>query len=117
VYVCPRVEIDNRDVDVARALRSGRRSLLQITLNHVGAGRLRALTEQHSSGTAVVRNLYGEAIGLLVGARLAIIIDDKLICAPPIDAPVAGGEILLLDVFSVEEAERVAAGLNQRSGS
>jgi preprotein translocase subunit SecD len=97
VYVDPRVEIDRTDVEIARALHSGQRSLVQVTLNRIGRQRLYALTSVHQDG-----------------ARLAVFIDDKLVSAQPIYGPVADGQIYLLGVYSRAEAEEVAAALSQR---
>jgi preprotein translocase subunit SecD len=96
VYVSSAVELDNSDVAEARALHSHRRSMLLLTLNHTGARHLRELTREH------------------VGACLAIIVDDKLICAPPIYGPDASGQIRIVGALSGKEVERLAEALNQR---
>jgi preprotein translocase subunit SecD len=97
VYVSPRVELTSGDIDAVRALHSDRRSVLQIVLNRIGAQRLYALTRDNQSA-----------------ARLAVLINDKLVCAQPIYGPIPDGRIYLLDVFSRQRAEELAAALNRR---
>lgn len=98
VYVAPTAALTRMDVAHVRALHSNKRSMLQVVLNRIGAQRAYLLTRDN------------------VEARLAVFIDDKLICAPPIYGPVTDGQLHVVGSFSRKEAERLAAAVNAQPG-
>lgn len=96
VYVLPTVALDNGDLAEVRALHSAERSMLQITLNALGAERLYSLTRGNR------------------GRLVAIFVDDDLIAALPIEGPVAGGQVRVIEGMTRARAEKLAEALNRR---
>jgi hypothetical protein len=111
MYVAPLVELDQTDIAAVRALRSERRPLLQISLTPVGTERLYYLTAANYQRTKQSTQQLGPLIDLLdvqVGVWLAVLVNDELAGVLPITAPVTGGQIYLVDMFSTRRTEELA---------
>jgi hypothetical protein len=59
---------------------------------------------------------FAEATRQNIGRRLAVVIDGKLCMAPRINSAIGGGVAQISGVFSKEEAENLAARLNDTPG-
>jgi hypothetical protein len=114
VYVAPAADLNRSDLEVARALHSEKRSMLQLVLNYVGRRRLEELTRANYRQAVPTHALPGPQQGAKAPPRLAVLIGGQLVCAPYIDRVVGSGEIQIADVFSWQESEDTAAGLNVR---
>ncbi|NLG42845.1 MAG: hypothetical protein GX547_06340 [Phycisphaerae bacterium] len=125
VYVAPDVALNRSDLEVARALHSQERHMLQLVFNYTGRRALEALTRaavtranvrpiapEHGLPGVPGRPASGASPTAKTPPRLAVLINGELICAPYIDRPVVSGEIWIADVFSWQESEDLAAGLN-----
>jgi hypothetical protein len=111
MYVSPLVELDQTDIAAVRALRSDRRPLLQISLTPVGTERLYYLTATNYQRTKHSTQRVGPLIDFLdvqVGVWLAVLVNDELAGVLPITAPVTGGHIYLVDMFSARRTEQLA---------
>ncbi len=89
------VEMDGRNITMARANRDQMTGKLQIMLqfNHDGALDFKRVTENN------------------VGKQLAIVLDGKLYCAPNINEAIAGGSAQISGDFTEEEARSIADAL------
>jgi hypothetical protein len=114
VYVAPRVELDRADLEIARALHSENRSMLQLVFNYTGRRALADLTRAQGWQSPMYTP-PGQKSAVKAPPRLAVLIGGELVCAPYIDRAVGSGEIQIVDVFSWQESEDVAAGLNLRA--
>ena len=112
VYVAPVVELDRSDLEVARALHSQERHMLQLVFNYTGRRALEALTRAAVTRANARPMASDHAPTAKTPPRLAVLINGRLTCAPYIDRPVASGEMWIADVFSWQESEDLAAGLN-----
>ena len=95
VYVAPRAALTHAGFAAAHALHNETDSVLLIVFNRAGSAQMRRLTQDN------------------IGARMAVLINDELIWAPRIRTP-ASGQVRIWAGFSREEAEELAAALNQR---
>ena len=112
VYVAPAAELTRSDLEVARALHSEKRHMLQLVLNYSGRRALEALTR--ANYRAAIGGLPGDGKEREPPARLAVLINGQLVGAPYVDRVVGSGEIQIIDVYSWQESEDAAAALNLR---
>ncbi|MBE6364924.1 MAG: protein translocase subunit SecD [Lentisphaerae bacterium] len=89
------IEMDGRNITMARAQRDQMTGRVQIMLqfNHDGALDFKRVTENN------------------VNQQLAIVLDGKLYCAPSINEPIAGGNAQISGDFTEEEAQAIADAL------
>ncbi len=89
------IEMDGRNITMARAQRDQMTGRLQITLqfNSDGAMDFKRVTESN------------------IGKQLAIVLDGKLYCAPNINEAIAGGSAQISGDFTEDEAKGIADAL------
>jgi RNA polymerase sigma factor (sigma-70 family) len=97
LYVQKKVLLDQTDLKSASVItnRPAGKPWIQITFTDAGAKRFAKVTHQN------------------IGKRLAIIIDGRLYSAPTIRSEIPGGQAQITGNFSVQEANDLAAKINQ----
>jgi preprotein translocase subunit SecD len=95
-YVHDEAVLSNKHVESAAVSSWQGRDVVEILLTDAGSERLARFTRAN------------------VGRRIAMLVDDVLISAPVIRAPITGGRAIIDGRFSNEEAQRVAQGMMRR---
>ena len=90
IYISPVVEVTERDIKDADAVKTHHGPAVSIHLSRAGARRLDRLVEEH------------------MGDRLAILVADRIISVSYLKVP-PGRQMLILGRFAQEEAEELAA--------
>ncbi|TWT43862.1 preprotein translocase subunit SecD [Phycisphaerae bacterium RAS1] len=94
LFVSPEPLLTEADIVSAEALHGAARSIVRLRCSGVGGDRLRRATAENT------------------GKHLAILIDDKLLTAPLIQAEIAGGVAHIDGRFSPQRASEIAESLN-----
>lgn len=95
LYLAPEPVVSGEDVESARPLRVKGRPSVELTLTADGARKLAQATRRH------------------LGRKLAIFVDDQIVCSPVISSAVSSKARITGD-FSEQRAQQIAAGLNRR---
>lgn len=89
-FVDDSVFLNNNDITATEIIDWETQPKVVVELNNEGREKFAAFTEQY------------------VGKNAAIIVDSKLVSAPRINAPIAGGKLIIVGLFDHEEANKIA---------
>jgi len=96
-FVHDSVYVSNRDIDAAQVIDWDTQPKVRVILNETG-------TEK-----------FAQFTGKYVGEHAAMIVDNKLMSAPRINAQITQGVLLIVGLFDQEEAQRIAEGVLRKS--
>jgi len=94
-YLHDEVLVDQSDVDTAFVIMRDGRPEVELVLTPAGTQKFEELTERN------------------VGKRCGMVLNDQLVSAPRIMAPIRGGRAIVASDFTEAEARRVARGLSR----
>ena len=89
-YLQDEVLLSNEDIQFAFPVKRQEHSVIELTFTEAGKEKFAQITKEN------------------VGKKMGVLIDDKLIMAPIIRAPILEGKAIIDGNFSEEEAEKIA---------
>ncbi len=99
IYLHPEVVLSEADVASAQVIRSAKRAQVKLLLTPAGTKKLAELTKNN------------------LGRQLAILVNDRPVSAPIIQASVRSGQIVLNGLSSEREARHIVDSLASRQKS